>query len=100
MKELTSKTVTVFSRPFKVPGKVPGFGRTLEAGEDDIETGLVSREIGPTRALNDVARERRCLRCKTVFPSEGFGERICRHCKGLNAWRNAAPVSPGTSRRR
>lgn len=56
--------------------------------------------IGPERALSDVPRERPCLRCDTVFWSDGFGERICRRCKGLNAWRNAAPVSPGASRRR
>jgi phage FluMu protein Com len=52
------------------------------------------------RALGNVPQERKCLRCKTLFCSEGFGERICRRCKGLNAWRNAVDVSPGSSRRR
>jgi hypothetical protein len=52
------------------------------------------------RALGDKPRERPCLRCDVVFWSDGFGERICRRCKGLNAWRNAVPVSPGASRRR
>jgi len=52
------------------------------------------------RALGDVARERRCLRCSTEFWSEGFGERICRRCKGLSAWRDAVAVSSGASRRR
>lgn len=52
------------------------------------------------RAVGDVPQERRCLRCSTLFWSEGFGERICRRCKGLNAWRNSAPVIPGSSRRR
>lgn len=52
------------------------------------------------RARRDVPQDRHCLRCETLFWSEGFGERICRRCKGLNAWRNAAPVSPGSSRRR
>ncbi|KPP94925.1 MAG: hypothetical protein HLUCCA05_14905 [Roseibaca calidilacus] len=56
-------------------------------------------EIASARAHGDVPRERQCLRCETLFWSEGFGERICRRCKGLNAWRNAAPVSSGASHR-
>lgn len=54
----------------------------------------------PVRALEDRPKERACLRCGVRFWSEGFGERICRRCKGLNTWRNAAPVNPGTSRNR
>jgi hypothetical protein len=57
-------------------------------------------DIVTARALGDVPQDRQCLRCETLFWSEGFGERICRHCKGLNAWRSAVPVSPGASRRR
>lgn len=57
-------------------------------------------DFAPLRARGDVPQERKCLRCDALFPSEGFGERICRRCKGLNAWRSAAPVSPGASRRR
>lgn len=38
MEELTSKTVAVFSRSFRVPG----FDETLPAGEYEIETELVS----------------------------------------------------------
>ncbi|ESQ15861.1 MAG: hypothetical protein N838_28250 [Thiohalocapsa sp. PB-PSB1] len=56
--------------------------------------------IVTVRARRDVPQERQCLRCETLFWSEGFGERICRRCKGLNAWRDAVPVSPGASRRR
>jgi hypothetical protein len=56
--------------------------------------------IATARALGDVPKERQCLRCNTLFWSEGFGERVCRRCKGLNAWRNAVPASPGASRRR
>ncbi len=52
-------------------------------------------DIATPRAVGDVPQERRCLRCETSFWSEGFEERICRRCKGLNAWRNAAPVSSG-----
>ncbi len=60
---------------------------------------VVTPDIAPKKAMGDVPRERQCLRCNTVFWSEGFGERICRRCKGLNAWRNAVTVSPGGSRR-
>jgi len=52
------------------------------------------------RARRDVPQNRHCLRCETLFWSDGFGERICRRCKGVNAWRNAVPVSPASSRRR
>ncbi|WP_127107952.1 hypothetical protein [Pararhodobacter zhoushanensis] len=44
-----------------------------------------------TPAENDVTKTRNCLRCNTAFVSEGFGERICKRCKGQKAWRNAAP---------
>ena len=40
----------------------------------------------------DIPQTRRCLRCRTPFHSEGFGERICRACKGTNAWRTAIPI--------
>lgn len=56
--------------------------------------------IRTAKALGDVPQERQCLRCTTRFVSEGFGERICRRCKGLNAWRSAVSVTPGQSRRR
>lgn len=54
----------------------------------------------PNRALGDTPKERFCLRCKASFWSDGFGERICQRCKGSNAWRTAAPISAGGSRRR
>jgi methylphosphotriester-DNA--protein-cysteine methyltransferase len=54
----------------------------------------------PPSALNDTPKERNCLRCKVKFWSSGFGERVCRRCKGLSAWRNSAPANPGTSRNR
>jgi len=60
----------------------------------------VTPDILTARALGDVPQERKCLRCETSFWSEGFGERICRRCKGLNAWRSAVSVSPGATRRR
>ena len=48
--------------------------------------------VRPEPALNDLPRERRCLRCLSLFQSEGFGERICRQCKGTNAWQNSIPI--------
>lgn len=47
------------------------------------------------RARADVAAERACLRCRTVFWGEGFGQRICARCKSTVSWRSAAPASGG-----
>lgn len=52
----------------------------------------------PMCALNDTPKERSCLRCRVKFRSEGFGERVCRRCKGLSIWRNSVPANPGTLR--
>jgi len=52
------------------------------------------------RARGDVAAERTCLRCKAVFWSNGFGERICTRCKSTVAWRTAMPDAGGQGRRR
>lgn len=52
------------------------------------------------RAEGDVAAERACLRCKSVFLSEGFGQRICARCKGTASWRSAVPDGHGQARRR
>ncbi len=52
------------------------------------------------QALGDVPKNRPCLRCKIVFESEGFGDRICRRCKATSAWRSNIAVSPGSARRR
>lgn len=48
-----------------------------------------------TRAHADVAAERTCLRCRTAFWSEGFGQRICARCKSTVFWRDAAPGASG-----
>jgi hypothetical protein len=53
----------------------------------------------PSRASRDTPKERACLRCKAIFLSDGFGERICRRCKGSSSWRNAAPAGPSNSGR-
>lgn len=33
-------------------------------------------------------KTRPCLVCKTPFPSEWSGERVCRRCKSGKAWRS------------
>lgn len=50
-------------------------------------------------ARGDAPALRHCLRCKAEFQSEGFGERICRRCKGQVAWKSAIPAGDGSSRR-
>lgn len=56
--------------------------------EDSIQSAFVPRQP----ALSDIPQMRACLKCRTPFRSEGFGERICRACKGTLAWRTAAPL--------
>lgn len=51
------------------------------------------------RALADAPKMRLCLRCATAFPSEGFGERICKRCKGSHGWKNAADFHHATPRK-
>ncbi len=53
----------------------------------------------PKRALADAPKERFCLRCKSSFWSEGFGERICSRCKATSAWRAAVPEGVSQGRR-
>ncbi len=36
-----------------------------------------------------VAKTRLCLKCREPFESEWSGERVCKHCKSLNSWREA-----------
>lgn len=59
-------------------------------------------EMTPTvvKARGNVAAERACLRCKTIFWSECFGERICPHCKSSSLWRPNVTFSDGQSWRR
>ncbi|MCC5987037.1 MAG: hypothetical protein JJT95_05095 [Pararhodobacter sp.] len=54
----------------------------------------------PKPARGDEPAQRHCLRCKTAFASEGFGERICKRCKGQASWKSAIPTGDGGSRRR
>ena len=54
----------------------------------------------PVRARGDVAAERTCMQCGSIFWSEGFGERICSRCKSMVSWRSGVSVTPGQTRRR
>ena len=38
----------------------------------------------------DEEKIRKCLICKTPFPSAWAGERVCRRCKSTSAWRGGA----------
>lgn len=39
----------------------------------------------------DIAKQRRCLRCRTHFESAWYGQRICQRCKNTTAWRSGLP---------
>jgi hypothetical protein len=39
------------------------------------------------------AKTKPCLICKSPFPSEWAGERICRKCKSTTAWRSGVVKS-------
>jgi len=54
--------------------------------------------LGPPQALGDVPKMRACLRCHTKFESSGFGDRICRRCKGSNVWRHGIATTYGSKR--
>ncbi|MBM3507467.1 MAG: hypothetical protein FJX64_07055 [Alphaproteobacteria bacterium] len=41
----------------------------------------------PSSRSDDGPRERKCLRCQTLFESAWCGERICRRCQSAAAWR-------------
>ena len=58
-------------------------------------------EVNSTvQAINDVPKGRPCLRCREVFDSTGFGDRICRRCKGSKQWRDGIPPIFGSPSKR
>lgn len=77
-----------------------GRGRAAECGMADRAMNAdVPDEPLVQRALADSPKERFCLRCATAFPSEGFGERICKRCKGSHSWKNPANLHHATPRK-
>jgi hypothetical protein len=65
-----------------------------------VTMNLADAEILTVRATADIAAERVCLRCRSPFSSEGFGERICPRCKRSAVWRAAISEGCGNGRRR
>ncbi len=63
-------------------------------------TGNLEQKKIPVRAFQDVPQERLCLRCRTPFWSEGFGERICQRCKKSNSWQTLVQSVRPPGRRR
>ncbi len=41
-----------------------------------------------------VTKTRQCLKCREPFKSEWSGERVCKHCKSLDSWRQATTSTP------
>ena len=41
-----------------------------------------------------VTKTRLCLVCRKPFESEWSGERVCKHCKSLNSWREGTTSMP------
>ena len=61
---------------------------------------LFSDQTYSAKTPRDVPTTRACLRCKAVFQSEGFGERICPRCKGSSVWKSALPLRGTGTRQR
>ncbi|SHH34974.1 hypothetical protein SAMN05443551_2049 [Marivita hallyeonensis] len=65
-----------------------------------MKTNVAETEMEMVRATADIAAERVCLRCSSRFWSEGFGERVCAHCKKSSVWRSAISEGDGHGQRR
>ncbi len=74
----------------------PAFSGIVATRESAVE---VSK---PVSERVHVAKTRKCLKCREPFESEWSGERVCKHCKSLNSWREAMTSTPvyEVSRRR
>jgi uncharacterized paraquat-inducible protein A len=57
-------------------------------------------DCGTIKATAEMAADRSCPRCRSIFRSEGFGERICSRCKASVDWRRSLPGGNGQGRRR
>ena len=54
----------------------------------------MTRNSKPKPERIHIAKTRRCLKCSDLFESEWSGERVCKHCKSLNSWREGATSTP------
>jgi hypothetical protein len=59
-------------------GSVDGDVADVREDRDEVEVQRSEEKI------------RKCLICKTPFPSAWAGERVCRRCKSTSAWRSGA----------
>lgn len=75
-------------------------GATAQKGGAQVKMKSTDAELETVKATADTAAERICLRCRTTFWSEGFGERICSRCKGSAVWRAAINERGGHGHRR
>ena len=53
-------------------------------------------ESSTVQVTDDAPKARPCLKCRQVFDSTGFGDRICRRCKGSKVWRDGIPSTFGS----
>lgn len=61
---------------------------TLESRVHPEETtSAVSEEYEELHRAGE-EKTRKCLICKTPFPSAWAGERVCRRCKATSTWRS------------
>ena len=58
----------------------------IETRENHIEGDDSFNEEEPVQEI----KERKCLKCREVFPSQWAGERICKRCKSSGSWRNGS----------
>ncbi|MBJ26903.1 MAG: hypothetical protein CL567_04505 [Alphaproteobacteria bacterium] len=58
----------------------------IEKFENYTDSGDVSFE----EETQPEIKERKCLKCREVFPSQWAGERICKRCKSSGSWRNGS----------
>ena len=59
----------------------------LDASDDEP----ASMDVETDRPVREPV-DRACLCCGSTFPSEWAGERVCRRCKGSNAWRTGSSL--------
>jgi hypothetical protein len=56
---------------------------------EDEALGVNDEQPGEARRASE-EKIRKCLVCKSPFPSSWSGERVCRRCKSTSAWRSGA----------
>ena len=80
-------------RPIQRPAPAP-------AQRDEAISEREQEQFALARSPRDVPSSRLCLRCRSVFQSDGFGERICPRCKGSALWKSGTPPRGSGSRQR